>query len=561
MSLRNAQPQVSVRVFPSEGEGAPYVLSSSQGVLLRASIRKSIRGSEPGTFQLVLAPGGARGVASTHTWTEIFTPMSIVVISGARGPFRAGIMVGVVSSVRERQQWSRSTVTRVITVTGYDFQYFFTHRSYYTLTFLGSSAASALHADFGSFALPSLLNKGMMGGTPAQVGATWFNEAMAGKEGILADTKFLYDYGRNPTFTDLMTQTYDNYPSANVIIPMMENFLTVEGAWYDKFTRIFAFPFYEFFVITAPVGLYDVNNTSYTTAKTLFNSPESVLSNGSHLPFGPVLVARVNPLPQTVYTNGVWSMDTTRWKNLPSYTLGTDGESYGFLDSDIQFTDRDVRNFYLLNPITLSSITVSSAGNVSPYVYTLQCMADIASIRRYGYRPEITDTYWLADPTGATAAGNNANQNAFADLVNLLNNRISSYYEPTPLMGMGAMRSIFRPDIIPGNRFVYAPFKNGELWEFYIEGVEHEYEFGEESTTTLALTRGLPKTLYDQTTPGLLTALHTGTAERTMGEYKVRTSMSSQSIVTSPGLTVINPGDSHSVLGEIAQIFVTPQKG
>ncbi len=559
MSILSAVPKLSIQIYPYEGSGSPGLLleiDSSNGLLLSASVQKSIRGSEPGTFRLTLAPGGPDGVASAYTWAEILTPMSLVIITGERGVFSGPLMVGVIHSATETQAWeAEEGVSRVTEVVGYDFQYFFSQRSYYTLTFLGSSAAAALETTYHSLSLPAILGKGLLGGSPASVGASWFEHVMAGKDGILSKTQFYYK-GGYITFTEAMTQAYDNYPTANVLIPMAENFLSTEGTWYDKFTRIFPMPFYEFFVITAPQGAYAVNAASVSNAADTFTVPSIKGPSGAAVPFGPTLVARVNPLPRTVYANGKYTMDTSRWKNLPLYSLGRDGETeYGFIDSAIQFDAAEARNFYLIVPTTIYTMIGKGAGINSPYVFTMQAMADVASIRRYGYRPQITNTYWLADVDGKVSQANTATAGSFDGFISDLMSRITSYYEPAPLMGHGEVRSIFRPDIIPGNRFTYAPFRNGEEWEFYIEAISHEYVFGGQSTTTLTLTRGLPKTIYEEATPGLLTDIHIGNAQRLRGRY-----VQGLPSAMGPPLAVVTPHDVGSLLGEISQDFTTAQR-
>ena len=124
-------------------------------------------------------------------------------------------------------------------------------------------------------------------------------------------------------------------------------------------------------------------------------------------------------------------------------------------------------------------------------------------------------------------------------------------------MASGEVVIELRPDIIPGNVITYKPFKTGpqanEDWDFYITSVTHTYEFGGRSYTTLGISRGLPKAVYDN--PSLLTALHTNSAMRQNGIY-----------VANPGsapvgLQPISIGTTsiQQILGQSAQIFTTPQ--
>ncbi len=543
MSTFSAQPRVGIEVYPFEEGGAKYNLTSSNGTLLDATISKAIHTSQPGTFTLTLAPGGPDGVNSVKTWTEIFTPMSLVIINGSRYDNDNLIMIGIVSNVTEQQEWDAATSAgRVITVTGYDFQYYFTQFTYYTLSMLGSTAASILQETLGSSALPALLSKGLLGGEPQTVGAAWFNDIMAGANGILSKTVVPYN-NTQISFNDIMSQAYDAFPTtAGIIIPLNEDFLSVEGTWYDKFTRIFPMPWYEFFVITAQNDYYLAKGASLQSAKT------EIPYNGKT--YSPTLVARVLPIPQAVYNNGTWSMDTSRWEALPIFQM----TGHSFISSTIEFSESMVRNFYLIQPTTLLTILGFDSSNISPFVLTFQGLIDVASIHRYGYRPQINTTYWFPDVFGQVAQNNAANQGIMQDFVKSLMTRISSWYEPTPLMASGEMTTIFRPDIVPGNRFAYAPFKNGEIWEFYIVGVTHNYRFGGETTTTLNLIRGLPQHIYRQTTPGLLTAIHIGEAMRQKGGYVKGLPQGIGS-----GLTDVNMQNAYSEIGKVAEVFLTPQ--
>jgi len=543
MSTFSATPVVNIEVYPFEDGGTKYSLTSANGVLLDAEISKPIHTSQPGSFQLTLAPGGPEGVNSVKTWTEIFTPMSLVIITGARYDNNNLIMIGIVSSITEQQDWDAGTsASRIISVTGYDFQYYFTQFTYYTLSMLGSTAASILQATLGAAALPALAGKGLLGGEPQTVGAAWFNDIMAGKNGILSKTVVPYN-GSQISFNDIMSQAYDAFPTtAGIVIPLNEDFLSAEGTWYDKFTRIFPMPWYEFFVITAQNDYYLAKGTSLHPAKT------EIPYNGKT--YSPTLVARVLPIPQAIYIDGKWSMDTSRWEALPSFEM----KGHSFINSTVQFDESMVRNFYLIQPTTLLTILGFSASNITPFVLSFQGLIDVASIHRYGYRPQINTTYWFPDVFGNVAQINANNGGVMQDFVKSLMTRISSWYEPTPLMASGSMTTIFRPDIVPGNRFVYAPFKNGELWEFYIVGVTHNYRFGAETTTTLDLIRGLPQHIYRQQTPGLLTAIHIGEAMRQKGVY-----IKGLPANIGPGLADVNLQNVYTEMGKVAEVFLTPQ--
>lgn len=504
MSTFNAQPRFDIEIYPYEGGGVQYTIDSSDGLLLEASVSKHIHTSQPGTFTLQLALGGPQGVNSVKTWTEICTPMSLVVIKASRYTHQEIVMIGLVSVAEETQTWNAArSAGRVITISGFDFQYYFTQFSYYTLTFLGSTAPAELSSALGPSALPSLQASATLGGlSPVQVAATWVNQFMGGKNGIMQNTKVNYQ-GSYKLWSDLLTQCYLPFPTeANFVIPMNEPFLSAQGTWFSKLSAILPMPLYEFFIITAKEGLYQ-------TAPSVPSS--NPISFGKYL-FSPTLVARPLPIPILTYQNNEFGIDTSAWTALPEYKL----DGYGFIESNIQFTEASVKNFYLIQPTTFLQI-FGVANNLMPFVMSFQSLGDGASINRYGYRPEVYQTYWFPDAHGQATQQNYKNGASFELFVKNMLNRVASYYHPTPLMANGSMATILRPDIYPGNRFVYAPFKNGELWEFYITGVDHNFRFGEETTTTLTISRGLPQNVYNN--KQLLTDIYTGNAMRQGGRY------------------------------------------
>ncbi len=574
MSQFAAQPIVEVEIYPYEGGPSAFVISSSQGTLLEATVSKRIHSSQPGSFTLTLAPGGPGGVTAVRTWAEICTPMSLVVLKGSRWTHNNVIMIGVVDTATESQEWDAGRkVTRITTIQGYDFQYYYTQFSYYTLYFLGTTAASALSETVGAAALPALNNQGLLHGTPEQVGAAWFNHIMAGKDGILADTVVRYK-NKPIAFGSLMGQYYQSLIADgefDFIIPMAENFLSSEGSWWDKFSRIFPMPWYEFFVITAQNDFYKTS----ATASTMFSVESADPIQAFQQKYSPQMVARVVPIPRLKYNQQTqkYTVDTALWDALPSFQL----DGHGFIDSNISFDCNEARNFYVISPITLYTITGQSSNSINPYLFTLDCVVDVGSIHRYGFRPQIDTTYWLADPKGQAAQANTANSGNYEQMISSLLLRSVSWYEPTPLMARATVTMEFRPDIMPGCKFVYAPFKNGELWEFYIIGYEHHYVFGEATTTTLYLERGLPKYIYDRqdsvsvTVGGnnasgafngasLLTAI--------LGGYAMRQGSSTKSQlyqvglppeVKGQGIEFLKPQSAYPIMGQIAKIFTTPQ--
>jgi hypothetical protein len=272
-------------------------------------------------------------------------------------------------------------------------------------------------------------------------------------------------------------------------------------------------------------------------------------------PASPQLVTRVNPLPRLVNTGStatpVFAMDYSLWDVLPEFTLDT-GAAF---QSAIQFDDSEVRNFYMLNPLWLSNLIGVTNDMQTPFTFLFASWADTASIHRYGYRPEISEIHWFSDPHGLAAQSNAAAGVGVAEfelLVGDLALKKIGHHEPTPNMARGSVATNLRPDIMPGNRFSFAPFKDSQLWYFYIEGVTHNWVYGAASTTQLTLSRGLPDDVYDN--DPLMIALHTGNAQRVNGQYVIG---------LPPGLGAtlqpVNYNDMTAITGGIAAIFAAPQ--
>ena len=554
-----ASPTLSIEVYPYEG--GSYTLQGGQ--ILRAQLHKTIRNIQPDTFVIELAPGGPNGTEGQPTWTEIITPQSFILIGGQRGNAAAIMLAGIVTSPSETQQWQTSDqgtqAGRRQRIVGQDFTWYFNSFNWYALTFLGLTAGAAI----GPAGIPLLLNQGLIGGSsssnsnPALVGAGWYNTVMAGASGILGNTYVPYQQSSQLPFRTVVSTIWEEYE--NVFIPFGDFYWAAEGTWSSKFAAIFPRPFYEFFVATAPSGAYlgtVATNSSVGAAGQQF----AMASLPAAPAAGPVVVARVNPTPSLTATATaagadptlVPGLDMSRWSELTLYDFTT--APYGFIASDIGFDSEDARNFYMLNPTWPRALFGDNNSTVAPFVYYMSGFADARSIARYGYRPEIATTRWFSDLNGNAAQNNTLN---IANSVALLTARLASWYQPAPLMARAAVTIPFAPDILPGNRFRYAPFKGQLPWDFYIEEVAHDYVFAGFSTTTLTLTRGLPQAVYAASQAGgVLEGLYLGTAQRLNGAYTLASGSAT------PALTPFrSPASIQALLGSIAAIYVTPQAG
>lgn len=525
MSGTTASVSASVEIYPFEG--GPYILRDAQ--IISLSITKALMGNSDGSFSIVLAPGGPNGTEDPVPWSRVITPMSHVLIGMTRGNASQIVMDGVVTEASEQQLWTTqdkgSTAQRVQVITGSDISWFFNTFSYWALTFLGLTAG----APVGDNTLPQnfaqIISQGLTSTSqqtanqPSQVGRLWFREIMGGPQGVLNATYFPYaPTGTKIKFSSAVSATWEAYP--NVVVPLQANWMMGgTQSWWSKLKQFMSEPWYELFTITAPQNFFAPANL----ASGGFNDQGyyySMASQPNAAAAGPQLIARVNPLPKlstNIASNGtvsIGSLDVSRWNKLPMFDFTQ--ANFGFLKSRINFDCQAAYNFYQINPTSYGFLGISTVNNL-PSQFLYICGADAASIERYGFKPSIASTTWFFDPTGqATQSSGPQIQNT----VIALTGAYVGWAHPIPLMARAEVQIPLNPIIQIGCRFRYAPFKDGEPWDFYIEGYRHEFVFGGPSVTQVTLARGLPSSIYsDASTGGVLQAIVTGNAMRQNGVY------------------------------------------
>lgn len=561
MTSAFATPTCAIELYPFEG--GKYSLQG--GHIQYVSVKKSLYDGNIGTFDVGLAPGGPQGPESPLPWSEIITPMSHALIGMSRGDDAAMVMDGIVTSPAEAQMWQTSErgayAIRSQGFGGGDFAWFFRTFNYWALTFYGLTAGTPLGGALDYIPAPfaQFMTAGLLGGTspsdsnPVRVGRAWYQNIMGGEHGILGHTYVPYKNGSRQPFFQVVGAQWENYPS--VYIPYGDYFMTHEESWMEKFLSIFPFPWYEFFVTTAPAGAYGrISGSEGTTDKgTLFTM--DALRNVP--PAGPLLVARINPCPQfNVISSGAGTtaagdMDVSRWNALPLYDLTK--QPYSFTRMNINFSADDARNFYQLNPTGWSTILTGNNASNSSAALTFVAAADGASIQRYGFRPRIGTTRWLFDPQGLAGQ---ANVNVL-DTIAFLTGSLISWHHPMPLMAAGDVILPLTPSIMIGTRFRFNPFKTDSTpWDFYVTAVEHRFEFGGTSYTRLTLARGLPSAIYSNTVNGgLLRSIYVGNAMRKDGIYVTGLPPNS-----APYLQFIStPGQAQEVERQLFNSFIRPQ--
>jgi hypothetical protein len=515
-------------------------------------VSKNINGGN-GTMQVDLVPGGPNGVDDTRTWSQVITPMSHMLISMTRGRKSAIVMDGITTTPAEAQKWyttdNGSVVSRGQIINGADFSWFFTSFNFFALTFYGLMAGTPVGnaLDWLPGSLSTLLSQGLVGSVnPVQMARLWYSKVMAGTNGILGKTYVPYKNDGRVLFNSAMTAQWENYPGAT--IPYSDYFMVAEESWDDKFRNILAFPWYEFFITTAPKTAYlgAASFDGYTDQGTQFTMQSAPLAPAA----GPLLVARVNPTPTLKPPgSGMGSpgpLDVTRWNALKLFDFTQ--EVFGFFEASISFSSDDARNFYQLNPTGFKTLFANNSNNL-PIPFLFSSAADAASAQRYGFRPQIGTTRWIYDPTGKAGESGNPIQM----VVNTLLAALVSWYHPAPLMARATVTIPLSPDILVGCRFRFIPYKDGVTWDFYIEGFQHVFVFGGDSSTTLTLSRGLPTAVY-QDAGGLLQAVFLGNAMRQTGTY-----VSGLPAGSGPPLQYITPQNAADVNQRLTNIPNTPQ--
>lgn len=544
MSSFSAIPRAFIEIWPYSG--GSYSITGGQGGILSLDVDKSIRADGPGTFSIQLAPGGPKGVLGP-SWQQIIEPYSLVLIGLQRHVHSNIVMVGLVSSVTETQTWSPKGVQRTINVVGADFTLPMVVNNFYLQTFMSLSNNSVN----GTNAFLSKIGDGILFGTPAVVGAGWFDRIMAGSDGILSKLSYAYKNSTRLTFSQIMASTFQEYPNNGMQIPHSDYFMSASGSWLSKYKQeVFPAPWYEFFVQSAPLNYYSANMHTPGFAFSMDALPAAA-------PVTPTMVARVNPLPFTPNDNNGGipkSMDFTAWDLLPAAIL----ENHGFIQSSISSSEGEVRNYYTIAPLNSTQTYGANNADIVPFTLRHAAWVDFGSVERYGFRSQVSEVHWMIDIDGKAAQQNAAAGNgdsALDQLMATLGLRQTSYYEPIPLMRQATVTQELRPDILAGIRFSYAPYRTGEMWDFYIESVHHSFVFGQGSTTTLALSRGLPHSVYlDE---DLMLNLSIGNARVLDGVYTKGLPAGSAGPLQPVNSTAISSG----LMGQLAGIFAQAQGG
>lgn len=591
-----ASPIVDVLIYPyyPVSQSAIYLSSTSStsnSGLRMVEVNKSVLDSNISTFSILLAPGGPKGVDDPQTWTSILTPMSLVVIGMSRGTLNSGkpnkriVMVGIVLSTEEIQQWEHNTVQRSVMVQGMDFTYYFANFSLYQFAALGVlNASPAVGGTFTSSVGGVAPSAGLSGTDPPIKTAVSLYEFMWGQIpgilippptflqniglGLMASTQVTLN-GAGTKISQLLGINFvslvvDIQGQESSIMPILWAFSIGDGNWLGQFKEIFCDPFYEFFVITAtstdvftPYDQSGLTGSIPSSVSPLIpiqvkNTPTISIKMPGYPDAELYVVARVAP-PPFVDQNDV--LHQTEWQSLTTYTDG------GFISSRVSYSLTNHCNMFFIIPTFMATaFGGAGASNLAVAVEAAGAATNLYGMSKYGYRPKSVETKWFAGNYTGLGSDLDSSFALYADQLQYLQMKLAAFHTPAPQMLEGEVVLPLRPDILPGNKFLYYPFKGNNTsfnssYTFYVPAIRHLWQFGGVTTTTLQVTRGLPSDIY--TDQDMLSNVLLGntemqyntnssTASDAGAKYVVRSDASLNSL---PGISIVTVGGNLANIG------------
>lgn len=180
--------------------------------------------------------------------------------------------------------------------------------------------------------------------------------------------------------------------------------------------------------------------------------------------------------------------DKQDWLALPQYEV----QARDIISEQLARTDLDAYSIFNVKP---DSFTESEFP-----VYEITPQFHPSLIEKYGYRLlEVTHKYLTPGAVEGTATpgvGNlpmdeDTDAGASTSLIKKYSKKLYEWYVMNPNFYAGELKVTGHPDYRMGNTLVYKDTFSDELWEFYIESVEHDFSYSGGFTTTLGVTRGL----------------------------------------------------------------------
>lgn len=589
-----ASPSYRMEIFPVEADSS-LVISTDlfPGVDIRIS--KTLAGIS--TFSASIPPVNNSTQLYGGELINVIPMMSTVLIKMTRGAQDYVVFVGVVTNTEEQEiRTEGGPVQRSTLIEGQDLMYFLTRSAQWSLTWAGTTVSAIPGGPSGQQFFGTNATGSPFTGTPAEMGTGFYNA-------VIRNYLHLTNFKINSTeyaFDDMLSVCFGPFATPtnlDIIFPFLNSFYQADGVWWDKLKVFFPWPVYEMFMETyeilgnaTPVhNAATVSLTGATTIETPTYTPSTVITiDSASIPnttaggqplfwkdetgktlgiMQPTLVARQMPHPRAISTDGVWSLDRSAWDALPEYVFKSTATPY--YASAIQFSIENVRSLYAISASTIAQTFGSNINLLAPFILTEQSsLVDPVAMSKFGYIPEIMDIAWFFAPTLAPNQ-KNLNTDAMVELMSTMTTTLSSYYVPVSLMASGNLELPLTPSILVGTKITFAPQKvlndnatdGNSNWTFYVEGVQHVYEFGGKSRTVLTLSRGLPTAVYEN--DNLLLAMLQGLVERirqagTPGSIFYR-EISNPEINGLTGLTFIRPDNVNTLYQELSNIYLTPQ--
>lgn len=176
--------------------------------------------------------------------------------------------------------------------------------------------------------------------------------------------------------------------------------------------------------------------------------------------------------------------DKKDWENLPTYVLRTRdviNENFGRDDLEAYSIYNVVPEMENEKLAILSAVPWFNENLLEKYGYK---MLEVSSsfITQGSEMDRDTDAEEEEDPDRDYYEDSTASR---------FGKKLYNWYANNPNFYSGEITVIGHPDYRIGNRLVYKNSKQNEIWEFYIESVEHAFTYEEGYKTILGVTRGL----------------------------------------------------------------------
>lgn len=172
--------------------------------------------------------------------------------------------------------------------------------------------------------------------------------------------------------------------------------------------------------------------------------------------------------------------DKGDWQNLNTLVL----KSRDVVEENFARNDLDTYSIYNLVP-EMASEEISLTQAVPYYHPRL--------VDKYGYKLLETKSEFLTFKTSGTGDEPKPTEGRINEgtIPAKFGKKLYEWFSLNPNFYAGELTVMGHPDYRIGNRLVYENEARDEVWEFYIESVEHTFSYEEGYLTTLGVTRGL----------------------------------------------------------------------